>query len=123
MTIIIRFTVALIALFIWPVLFHLSIDGSAKFFMLLDVVSLSGLIGILVIATFKFKPLHGFLLVLLYVLALTQGFRLMLTLDQVTSLNGFFSTLLSVVSILFFIGARGYLRSEKGLAAFKIEKS
>lgn len=83
----------------------------------MDLVTFGGVLALQIALLFKLRSLYGFSLVLLYTLALIQGLKIMLTLGSLDSLFGILSLVIHIILIFYFIGVRGYLRSNRGRAA------
>ncbi|NVK86839.1 MAG: hypothetical protein HWE13_01870 [Gammaproteobacteria bacterium] len=87
----------------------------------IDVLILGGFAMLQLQAMIKLKTLYGFSLVLSYTVALIVGLRIMLSLSSILSLAGFALFLLSLFAIIYLIGLRGFLRSDKGREIMKQE--
>ncbi|MEE4246454.1 MAG: hypothetical protein V2I33_13675 [Kangiellaceae bacterium] len=94
--------------------------GDNDHFIWIDIVTVAGVAVLQVLFYGKIKSGYGFSLVLLYTLALLQGMRIMLSIDQVFSLVGILFIILKLLLIFYFIGVRGFLRSNKGRSYFSL---
>ncbi len=83
----------------------------------MDLVTFGGVIALQAALLFKLRSLYGFSLVLLYTLALIQGLKIMLSLGSLDSLLAVVSLIIHIFLIFYFIGVRGYLRSNRGRVA------
>ncbi len=90
-------------------------------FLIIDFIVFAGILLLQAIFLLKIKALYGFSLVMLYALALVIGLRIMLSIDQLLSLMGIISFLLELLAIIYLIGVRGFLRSNRGREAMGLE--
>ena len=87
---------------------------------LIDLVTLGGFIVLQGVLFFRLKSLLGFVRVLLYTMALLQGLRLFLSIDQLLSLSGIINGLIIFLMIMYLLGIRGFLNSAKGMSYFGV---
>ena len=89
--------------------------------ILFSVLTITGLLALQGILFFRLKALLGFARVLLYTLALLQGLRLFLSLSDFLSITGILNGLFIFVLMLYLLGVRGFLQTEKTLLQWGVK--
>ena len=101
------------------------LDVPSLGFPLFSFINLAGT-GILILTTLvvllRVSKLVGFIRLLNYVLLLTLGLNILLMMKFIFSLYGLFTILFSVIVVIYLIGVRGYLASEKAAQYFTLRQ-
>ncbi|WP_144391417.1 hypothetical protein [Pleionea sediminis] len=125
MNFVIRFNWILIGLGAFLLYFEFgsisSVESGTPHFLMIDLIAVSGLALLQLVFLLKLRQFYGFSLVLLYTIALLVGLRIMLSVGQLLSFSGILFFILELFVIFYLIGVRGFLKSNKGRAAFGLE--
>ena len=89
--------------------------------LLIEQLTVAGLILVQIMLWLRVKALLGFAQVLIYALALAQGLGLFMQGGSLLTLAGAGLILFTFLKIFYFIGLRGFLRSEKTMKLFGID--
>jgi hypothetical protein len=117
MLFIVRTNLIILLLFAFS-LVHLYLgDNTAWYFSWVELLTFAAVAVIEMILITRMRALYGFSLVLLYALALIHGLKIMLSLGSIESAVDVFVLIFHGFLIVYFIGVRGYLRSDRGRAA------
>jgi CHASE2 domain-containing sensor protein len=86
-----------------------------------ELLTLGSVAALQIILLTRARRFYGFVLVLLYTLALIHGLKVMLSLGAIDSAVDVLVLIFHVFLVVFFIGVRGYLRSDRGRSAMGLE--
>ncbi len=117
MQFVIRTNWLLLALFTFGLIPLFFQENSHWYLNWIDLLTFAGVLALQLVLLFKSKALYGFSLVLLYTLALIHGLKIMLSLGSLDSALAVLMLIFHVFLILYFIGVRGFLRSNRGREA------